>query len=70
MNLKNDKVISVKEKHDILICQYPFWESLNPKLHVLIKNFPDEYQKNTNVKAKMTHYCVINQEFEKIGRWV
>ena len=70
MNLEKDKLIYAKEQLEILICHYPFWESLNPKLHTLIKAFPDEYQRSTNVKAKMTHYCVVNQEFEKIGRWV
>ena len=70
MNNEKDKIIFVKEEMEILICHYPFWETLNPKLHLLIKHFPDEYKKSTNVKAKMTHYCVINEDFMKIGRWV
>lgn len=70
MDLQKDKVVSVREQHDIFICHYPFWESLNPKLHIFIKSLPDNYQRSTNVKAKMTHYCVVNEQFERIGRWV
>ena len=70
MNIEKDKVLPVREKLEILVCYYPFWQSLNPKLDLLIKSFPDEYQKTTNVKAKMTHYCVVNEDFMKIGKWV
>lgn len=70
MNEEQDKILFVKEKLEILICQYPFWETLNPKLHLLIKELPDFYQKSTNVKAKMTHYSVINKDFMKIAKWV
>ena len=62
--------MKVKEEHDIIIENHPYFQSLNKKLLKDVKDVDYPLSYKTNVKAKHSNWKISTPNVQVVNKWV